>query len=141
MDTTAKRTGLQSKSIEDSAGKREIHEYSNIDYKRKRKSCKSAQQDRHDLFHCKTSSGEENLKLSVFLCFAHQSRKILIVVVRRWLRKVDVVIEAAGYLLFTEILQDAEIASLIVVYRVAWALMIGAGAEFFGVSHFIHLLY
>ena len=77
-----------------------------------------------------------SLYSSLCLRLLDQRGKILIVPVRRWLLAIDVVEEAAGYFLLFQVLQDTEIASLVVISRMTWTSIIRAGTEFLCVYHF-----
>ena len=57
--------------------------------------------------------------------------------VRRRLFAVDVMKKAAGNFLLFQVLQNTEIASLIMIDRMTQAFVICAGTVFFCVSHFI----
>ena len=75
------------------------------------------------------------LKLTVGLCSCYKSGEVFIVIVFRWLLTIDIMIEATGDLLHTEILQDAWAASVIVVHRVEWTIIVRACAEFLRILH------
>ncbi len=75
------------------------------------------------------------LKLTVGLCSCYKSGEVFIVIVFRGLLTIDIMIEAAGDLLHTEILQDARAAPVIVVYRVKWTIVVRACAEFLRIFH------
>ena len=60
----------------------------------------------------------------------HQRCEILIMPVLRRLREIDVFMEAAWDLLLLQILKNAKCASLIMIHRIVWALVIRTCAKF-----------